>query len=943
MPGTFDIYQDSKSFRDSNSRELRRGMDGEIGDEVGKQGEENIEPSTENNVNMDEHMDSSDSSDSEDDEKKNEEKEAKILALSKEISQNPYVYDKHPEKIRLLRDIGDLTRLREARELMNKHFPLTEELWLDWLRDEIKLVSENSEREKVGELFEAAFLDYQSVPIWLEYVQFAIGRMAEEDGIDKVRQAFERALAAVGLHVSQGAHIWEAYREFESAVTAGLMPQAGSEATKEQEEAFTAQNQKVISLFKRQIQVPLLNMESSLTEYKEWLGEDKVDSQTKSSYDKAFALLKEFEQFEDKILNSSGSEQLLTYMEYIAHEQSKKDPSRILCVFERALKDHCLVAELWLTYTAYLDKLNSRQHIRLGYERALRNCPWYSQLWVNWLLALERKGNEFVQIKEAADKALQVGFTEASDYLAVWSAYCDYLKRRINWDKKDDNKEPLETFHLTIESAVEFMFSNYGKEGDPEGRLRQFWAYTEARFCSSMEKAREIWTKLMQEGHGPQAGMWLQYFRLERRFGDSKRCRKILQKALNSVTDWPESITTAYLNFEREEGDLEQFDTAQAKCQAQLSRIEERRVKAEEKEAFQEKKKKGDKKSQKNTQDNLNQSANIFKKSAEVDKKQNKRKMESNTKPEQNSGEFKKPFDAEPQAKKSKKEPEQAPKAQAETEVHGESRPHDSSKDNVTAFVSNLDFSLEIERLRDIFHKCGQITDVRLVKNYKGKSKGYGYVEFIDCNAVLQAMRLDRELIDGRPMYVSRCEDRKTTKSAPVFKYANNLEKTKLFIKNLPFTCTKDALETIFKEHGKLKEVRLVTYRSGAPKGLAYVEFENESSATKAVLATDGLQIGEHAIAVAISCPPERKSPMSTSMDDLIGMRTPSLGSGKKETDFRGKARTQVSLVPRALRQSQKATVTTTTKPLGSTPSSSATPSTAAMSNDDFRKMLLKK
>ena len=39
-----------------------------------------------------------------------------------------------------------------------------------------------------------------------------------------------------------------------------------------------------------------------------------------------------------------------------------------------------------------------------------------------------------------------------------------------------------------------------------------------------------------------------------RMFGDNKHCRKILQRALNSVTDWPESIATAYINFEREEG-----------------------------------------------------------------------------------------------------------------------------------------------------------------------------------------------------------------------------------------------------------------------------------------------------------------------------------------------------------------------------------------------------
>lgn len=29
-----------------------------------------------------------------------------------------------------------------------------------------------------------------------------------------------------------------------------------------------------------------------------------------------------------------------------------------------------------------------------------------------------------------------------------------------------------------------------------------------------------------------------------------------------------------------------------------------------------------------------------------------------------------------------------------------------------------------------ILLQCGEITEVRLVKNYKGKSKGYAYVEF---------------------------------------------------------------------------------------------------------------------------------------------------------------------------------------------------------------------
>ena len=61
------------------------------------------------------------------------------------------------------------------------------------------------------------------MPLWLEYVQFSIGRMGEEDGLAVIRAAFEQALAAVGLHASQGVNIWEAYREFENAISAGLM------------------------------------------------------------------------------------------------------------------------------------------------------------------------------------------------------------------------------------------------------------------------------------------------------------------------------------------------------------------------------------------------------------------------------------------------------------------------------------------------------------------------------------------------------------------------------------------------------------------------------------------------------------------------------------------------------------------------------------------------
>ena len=47
-----------------------------------------------------------------------------------------------------------------------------------------------------------------------------------------------------------------------------------------------------------------------------------------------------------------------------------------------------------------------------------------------------------------------------------------------------------------------------------------------------------------------------------------------------------------------------------------------------------------------------------------------------------------------------------------------------------------------------------------MVKNFKGRSKGYAYVQFADQIAVANALTYDRQPMEGRPMFVSKYEDR---------------------------------------------------------------------------------------------------------------------------------------------------------------------------------------
>ncbi|KAK3597200.1 hypothetical protein CHS0354_003704 [Potamilus streckersoni] len=944
--------------------------------------------------------DDSDSDESEDDDDDDDANEQRAEELVKLINDSPYVYNNHVELIKLLKSIGDLDKLREARERMHSIFPLTEELWQQWLKDEISLAGEE-DREKIEELFERAVKDYLSIPIWLEYVQYAIGGMGREDGIKRVRDVFEQALTAAGLHVAQGSSLWEAYREFENAILTGLLPEPGCIATKELEEKFSAQHDKVSSVFKRQLTVPLLDMEETYKEYKEWL-QDEPDPNTKQTYNKTQAKLEKLKPYENALL-AAEPPRLDEYLSYIKYEESLEDPARILCIYERAIQENCLNPQLWLMYTKYLDvHLKSvRSVIMQTYQRAVRNCPWSVHVWQNYLLAMERFEEKHDNIKETFEKALLSGFSLGSEYLQLWTTYLDYLRRKINW--KEEHSEDLETFRLTIEKAIEHI-DGFGSEGDPNNTVRQFWATIEARYCKNMEKSRELWNEILIQGQANQASVWLEYYRHERAYGDSKHCRRVLQRALNSVTDFPESIVDAYINFEREEGTLDQYDQAVMKCESQMQRVNERREKVAEKEAEAKEQKlhaRQEKKMQKKVVKISQQQRSKFTrhKVARDDLEEGGSGAQLPTSKGENvefqkmvtdEDGFKVPLLPGPPGQKSsapppgfkgqgtqskappgykggrsapppgykgkiensesescndaKEETEEPPAKKFKTDLSTRQRETDYDR---TIFVSNLLYSIDEDRIKEIFSKCGAVSDVRLIRNFKGASKGYAYVEFEDELPVIKALAMDREMVEGRPMYVSRCEDRHKQKAQ--FKFSTEMEKNKLFVKNLPFTCTKDALEKIFAEHGELKEVRLVTYRSGRPKGLAYVEYKDTAAAAQAVLKTDGLLIGENAISVAISNPPARKTPLEQREESSPFL--PTLGGGKKQTEQHGVARTQIQLIPRALKTKAQITAPKATDKNQTTSTSTAKTETdpdsnksgGAMSNEDFRKMLLNK
>ena len=74
---------------------------------------------------------------------------------------------------------------------------------------------------------------------------------------------------------------------------------------------------------------------------------------------------------------------------------------------------------------------------------------------------------------------------------------------------------------------------------------------------------------------------------------------------------------------------------------------------------------------------------------------------------------------------------------------------------------------------------------------------------------------------------------------------------SKVFVGNLDFNTTRDEVEALFAQVGTVRDVFLPTDReSGRPRGFAFVEFESDEDAAKAIEKFNGHDLGGRALRV---------------------------------------------------------------------------------------------
>ena len=151
-------------------------------------------------------------------------------------------------------------------------------------------------------------------------------------------------------------------------------------------------------------------------------------------------------------------------------------------------------------------------------------------------------------------------------------------------------------------------------------------------------------------------------------------------------------------------------------------------------------------------------------------------------------------------------------------------------------FLSNLSYSVTEEDIRKELGRCGQIVRVKLLTTPEGRSRGSGFVGFETPEAATEALSLSGTAVMGREMRVSRPGDRPARKEAD--STSGNAESNAIFVGNVSYQCTEEALRAFFAPCGSINAIRLARGDDGRPKGFAHVEFEDSNQAQQAVQMT---------------------------------------------------------------------------------------------------------
>uniref|UniRef100_A0A4W3IC07 RNA binding motif protein 19 n=1 Tax=Callorhinchus milii TaxID=7868 RepID=A0A4W3IC07_CALMI len=197
---------------------------------------------------------------------------------------------------------------------------------------------------------------------------------------------------------------------------------------------------------------------------------------------------------------------------------------------------------------------------------------------------------------------------------------------------------------------------------------------------------------------------------------------------------------------------------------------------------------------------------------------------------------------------------EEEEESEKESEDISKKPPQNDPTTPYTVKLRGAPFNVKEKRVMEFFVPVKPVA-IRIVKNANGNTTGYVFVDFQSEEDLKEALKRNKDYMGGRYIELFRENGAqkpklgRKDKDRPWLKREMKADEEeediadsgRLFVRNLPYTCTEEDLEKIFSKTGPIAEIHFpIDSLTKRPKGFAFVTYMIPEHAVKALAEIDG-------------------------------------------------------------------------------------------------------
>uniref|UniRef100_A0A3Q3XEZ1 Polyadenylate-binding protein n=1 Tax=Mola mola TaxID=94237 RepID=A0A3Q3XEZ1_MOLML len=198
-------------------------------------------------------------------------------------------------------------------------------------------------------------------------------------------------------------------------------------------------------------------------------------------------------------------------------------------------------------------------------------------------------------------------------------------------------------------------------------------------------------------------------------------------------------------------------------------------------------------------------------------------------------------------------------------------------------YIKNFGEDYTDGKLKEVFSAFGRTLSVQVMKDERGRSRGFGFVNYANHDDAQKAVdEMNGKEINGKIIYVGRAQKRLERQGELKRKFeqikqdrVQRYQGVNLYVKNLDDSIDDERLRKEFAPYGTITSAKVMTDGSQS-KGFGFVCFSSPEEATKAVTEMNGRIVATKPLYVALAQRREERKAILTNkyMQRLATLRT---------------------------------------------------------------------